>query len=278
MPETTFEEGGPASDQESQRTAEILAAACKVIARAGAGRLSLDEVAREAGVSKALVLYYFRSRKRLLARAYLFADARGLSRVREQVESLPTAAQRLAAILRLYFEPDPEIDEEWILWSELTAGAVFEPELRDAAQQAFAAFSTWLAGIIEEAIVEGSADPDTDSHLAALELMGLIDGLGGLVHCGLASHEQAQAIVSRALQRQLRRAGPERSDEGAAAQELSTFTRALLGRLSDTIRDLGELAGTSGDAQAAEQTSRIAESASRLVARAILTAGQDDAL
>jgi len=74
---------------------------------------------------------------------------------------------------------------------------------------------------------------------------------------------------------QLRWAVPERADEGAAVQELGTFARAAHGRLSATIRDLGEVAGAVGAAQAAEETSRIAESASKVVARAILTGGYE---
>jgi AcrR family transcriptional regulator len=265
------------SGQQYDRASEILAAACKVIARTGARRLSLEEVGREAGVSKALVLYYFRSRKRLLASAYLFADARGLQRVRAQVEALPTAAQRLEEVLRLYFANDSEILEEWVLWSELRSGAVFEPELRATVEQTFSEFSHWLEGIVADALEDGSIDPATDPHTAVLELMAVIDGLAGLMIAGLVSHEQAQEIVSRTLHRQLHWAVPPSTYEadGADAHALGIFVRDLLRRVSATIQDLNELSGANGESEAIQRVSQTVDEAGRTAARAIALTARD---
>lgn len=265
------------SSGQQDRASEILAAACKVIARTGARRLSLEEVANEAGVSKALVLYYFRSRKRLLAQAYLFADARGVRRVRAQVESLPTAAQRLEEVLRLYFTDDSDITEEWMLWSELRSGAVFEPELHAAVEQAFSEFSQWLEGVVAEALDDGSIDPATDPHTTVLELMALIDGLGGLMIAGLVTHKQAQEIVSRTLHRQLQWAVPPSSYEanGADAHAQGIFVRDLLRRLSATIQDLGELSETKAESEATKRVSQIVDRTGRAAARAIAMTAQD---
>ena len=46
---------------------DLLAAAERVVARLGAGGLSFDAVAREAGVSKGAVLHYFRTKDALVA-------------------------------------------------------------------------------------------------------------------------------------------------------------------------------------------------------------------
>ena len=54
----------------------ILAAACRVIAQTGAAGLRMSEVAREAGVSSALLHYYFATRHELLVRSFVFADTR----------------------------------------------------------------------------------------------------------------------------------------------------------------------------------------------------------
>ena len=58
----------------SDRTADILEAACRVIAREGADGLRMGQVAREAGVSSALIHYYFATRADLLLRAFEHAD------------------------------------------------------------------------------------------------------------------------------------------------------------------------------------------------------------
>ncbi len=54
----------------TDRIAAILEAACRVIARDGAHGLHMQAVADEAGVSKALVHYYFATRQELLRRAF----------------------------------------------------------------------------------------------------------------------------------------------------------------------------------------------------------------
>ena len=52
----------------------ILDAACRVIAQAGAARLRVADVAREAGVSTALVHYYFPGRADVIEQAFAHAD------------------------------------------------------------------------------------------------------------------------------------------------------------------------------------------------------------
>ena len=61
--------------REGRREA-ILEAACRVIARGGAERLRMSDVAAEAGVSSALVHYYCATREELLRQAFVHADAR----------------------------------------------------------------------------------------------------------------------------------------------------------------------------------------------------------
>jgi AcrR family transcriptional regulator len=263
----------PASG-ETDRSAAILAAASKVIARQGARSLSIDEVAREAGVSKSLVLYYFRSRRQLLAKAYVFADARGLQRIQAEVDRLLTAAERLKEVLSLYFEDDPDINEEWILWSELRAGAKFEPGLRATAEATFAQFSHWVEKLVSDARDEGSIDVTIDPHETALELMALIDGLGGLVTCGLISREQARTILSRTLDRQLQwvpSPAPGSSSGHEDAHALAPVVRTLLLDLSNSIQRLGDLTVSPDEETAVKQASEIAERLSRSVARAMST-------
>ena len=56
------------------RTNDILRAACRVIAERGCDGMRMGDVARSAGVSSALVHYYFDTRSELLRRAFLYAD------------------------------------------------------------------------------------------------------------------------------------------------------------------------------------------------------------
>src|SRR4051794_8971642 len=58
----------------ADRKTEILEATCRVIAREGVDGLRMGTVAREAGVSSALLHYYFDSRADLLMQAFEHAD------------------------------------------------------------------------------------------------------------------------------------------------------------------------------------------------------------
>ena len=58
----------------ADRTHDILRAACRVIAERGCDGMRMGDVARSAGVSSALVHYYFDTRSELLRRAFLYAD------------------------------------------------------------------------------------------------------------------------------------------------------------------------------------------------------------
>src|SRR5579872_1324316 len=135
VPMSTTEES--AAQPGVDRIDEILAATGSVIARVGMRRLRIQDVAREAGVSKALVHYYFPTREGLLARAYEFADDRARDRVRVEVEGLHSAYERLVRLLLSYFDDQSEMSEEWILWFELSASAVFEPTLRPTMEASF---------------------------------------------------------------------------------------------------------------------------------------------
>ncbi len=83
-----------AADVAAQRRSEILRAAYRVMARAGAQRTPLAKVAEEAGVSKALLLYHFESKDALIMAAFEWALQATATRIREQLDerSDPTAA------------------------------------------------------------------------------------------------------------------------------------------------------------------------------------------
>ena len=68
----------PARAEDRQEA--ILHAACRVIVRDGAHDLRVEDVAREAGVSPALVYYYFDTRARLLGDAFEHADSMSKNR------------------------------------------------------------------------------------------------------------------------------------------------------------------------------------------------------
>ena len=114
----------PAETRSASR--RILSAARVIAARAGAGKITIDAVAKEAGLSKGGVLYNYPTKKALLSG---LLDAM-LAEHRELLESVPE--RRPARTLRGHLETvlqSQEVDDD--LSMAILATAASDPQLLD---------------------------------------------------------------------------------------------------------------------------------------------------
>jgi D-serine deaminase-like pyridoxal phosphate-dependent protein/AcrR family transcriptional regulator len=240
-------EAAPARD----RSEELLAAACRVIALTGARRLSMRDVAAEAGVSKALLHYYFSGRNELLARAYEYADRRGRQRVWQEVEPLESGTVRLSRVLDLYLGEDEQVRADWLLWSELSSTAMFEPELRPAMQSSFEQWSEWIESLVRDAMSEGMVPADQDPRQIALRLSAMIDGLGLLVARQLVDRNAARAALGGYLAVELDGVGhPAGEADGRASPPATGYLRLLAGLTRTAVQELRGLATSAAEERA----------------------------
>jgi AcrR family transcriptional regulator len=183
----------------NDRTSELLDAACRVIARGGASRLRMSDVAREAGVSTALVHYYFATRTALLRETFMYADVKVDAYVEAQIAGLPTAAERLERLLAVYVsDADPTVRENSVLWREMWTNAVFDESLRTAVEESYAGWLDQVQDAIRDAVTEGSATTD-DVEGAAHRLAAIVDGLLARLALGMLTGIQATALVHDTL-------------------------------------------------------------------------------
>lgn len=184
--------GDPAPEP-AARASRILAAAQSLGVRAGVGALSLQAIAEEAGVSKALLLYHFTDKSALLV-----ALAGGLAR---------ESAGRLAAAARSSRAMDA--------WRAL----LLDPAVRGE------------AALLNALALEGEV-PLAPAGQAARETAATTLAVAVLADVGLAPRVPAPAI-GRALLRQLdglAAATPHgEMDADALEAELDTFALSLLG-------------------------------------------------
>jgi AcrR family transcriptional regulator len=135
----------------SRRT-QLLDAAIAVIRRDGAGALTLDAVAAEAGVSKGGVLYHFASKRALIDGL--------LGRWLDDFEAQLAGEDLLAAYVRACdLDPVQSASEFGLL-----AGMIEEPEVLQVARERYA---EWMAGMLD-----GVTDP-VDAWLVRLAADGL---------------------------------------------------------------------------------------------------------
>ena len=181
------------------RRSRILEAACLAIARDGSRRVRLQDIAAEAGVSKALLHYYADSREQLLADTFEYGDERARQRVKQEIASGESGSQQLQQLLHLYFSDETEVREDWRIWSEFSASAVFDPSLRSKMRRAFADWSTWLEDLILAGLRDGSIASDRPPGEMVSDLTALVNGLGLQLVRGLMSAEQARQTLDRAM-------------------------------------------------------------------------------
>lgn len=185
------------------RRNEILEAACHVIGRAGVHELRVEDVAKEVGISPALVYYYFDTRADLLNRAFEYADARSMTNTLAHLDLAAPAAKQVRDILVLELDDAPAVRDNWIIWSEMTAGAFFDDDLK----QAVAKWSNHWVKIVADLIVKGQEDGSVPSSVepdaAAQRMTGMVDSLGGRVLMGVMERERALELLHGAIDREI---------------------------------------------------------------------------
>jgi AcrR family transcriptional regulator len=152
-------------------------AAVRVIAARGLADTRIADVAREAGTSAALVIYYFESKERLLTEALAYAEDRFYLETFHQLTTIDRARDRLAKLIELSV-PDGSFDErdDWVLWIELWTRSLHESH---AARKRSALDRRWrgmLADIVQTGLRSGEF-VDVDAEDFAIQLAALIDGL-----------------------------------------------------------------------------------------------------
>jgi AcrR family transcriptional regulator len=105
-------------DQEARRN-EVTAAATRAIARMGAEGVRVSDVADEAGLSPATVMYYFPTRRELMAAAFTRAIERFHDRRRLAIAGLEDPVAKLVEMIRNGFPTGPDDEEVLILYLAL---------------------------------------------------------------------------------------------------------------------------------------------------------------
>jgi AcrR family transcriptional regulator len=186
-----------------EREEAILGAACRVIAQSGAAGLRMSEVAREAGVSSALLHYYFATRRELLARAFAFADARVDAHVLTLVGSEGSARDRLETLLASYLSAEAVVTEDWVVWSELWRSARFDATLRELLHEADGEWVGQVAALLRDGIADGSIERSIEVDDTAIRLISLVDGLGTRVLAGVLERDEARRLIEGSLTTEL---------------------------------------------------------------------------
>lgn len=161
-----------------RRRLQALEAAVEVIAEKGLSQTRVADVAARAGLSPALLLYYFRSKNQLLTDALTFAEDRFYLAIFHELTELDDPRLSLVRLIDLSCPAEGEdVRGDWALWLELWSRALLYPE---AARKREALDRRWrntIAEIVTAGQDAGCFDPARDAEDFALQLAALMDGL-----------------------------------------------------------------------------------------------------
>jgi AcrR family transcriptional regulator len=141
--------GGGLTDD---RRGQILRAALAVVVERGMPETRIADVAARAGVSPALVIYYFKTKDRLLTEALRLAEDKWYAEGARRMKELPSAAERLEMVVAMTCLPeeDDELEESWVLWLDLWAAAARQPEVRSVREEFDGRWRDTVRAIVKE--------------------------------------------------------------------------------------------------------------------------------
>jgi AcrR family transcriptional regulator len=172
-------EPAPATENSEARRIEMLHAAAELICERGFGDTRIADVAKRAGVSSALVIYYFGTRDRLLVDALRHSEESFYEAAEKMLAEVPSLRERLSLLIKWTCVPsaDNEIPGAWGLWFDLWAQAFRHEEVKAGRVELDARWRRMIVDAIRSAEASAELDVTVDARMFALEFGALLDGL-----------------------------------------------------------------------------------------------------
>jgi AcrR family transcriptional regulator len=172
-----------------RRREEILDATIAVVARKGFANTRVSDVAKELGVSSALIHYHFEVKDVLFAEAFQHAATADLAGLDAAIAREPSPIKQLDTVLRRSIPEDGEVG--WTVWIDGWGEALRVEALRRISAELDVRWQQAIEAVIAHGVADGSFRCK-DAGASAWRLSALLDGLAiqVSVHGGLLSPEQ----------------------------------------------------------------------------------------
>jgi AcrR family transcriptional regulator len=172
-------EPAPATEQNEARRVEMLRAAAQLICERGFGDTRIADVAKRAGVSSALVIYYFGTRDRLLVDALRYSEESFYEAAEQMLAEVSSLRERLSLLTKWTCVPEgnDEIPGAWGLWFDLWAQAFRHDEIKAGRAEQDARWRKMIVNAVKSAEASDEVDIKVNARMFALEFSALLDGL-----------------------------------------------------------------------------------------------------
>ncbi len=158
------------------KQAHLIRCAYKVMGEKGLNGLSLQDVADEAGVSKAILPYYFDSKENLILLTIRWVLARVAQRIREAIADAETAEAKAQAMIDAIFVGPESNRRFYLVFFDFLGYAARSDKFADVAST----FHDICNSLYAEVVCLGQEEGvfrDVDAWEAATVVRALVDGL-----------------------------------------------------------------------------------------------------
>ncbi|GIM93980.1 TetR/AcrR family transcriptional regulator [Paractinoplanes toevensis] len=160
----------------ARKRADVLVAACAVVAERGADATRFTDVTAATGVGVSTLQYYFGSREDMLIAVFRFAAQSDFDAVTPRLAGIGDAWERLLVIAS-HLTGAVGSDTGWRLWVESWRWALRDPELRAEVLGDYRRWHEMLASIIAAGVADRRFGTDAAPMDVARQALALIDGL-----------------------------------------------------------------------------------------------------
>jgi AcrR family transcriptional regulator len=157
------------------RAYELVRSAYQVITRQGSHRLSLQDVADQAGVSKGMVLYYFKTKERLFLVTMRWALERTAARIRQRIAGAGDPDEVIAALVDAIFVGPEQNRAFYLLYLDLIEHAARVPSFGQLSDMAHEIINGLYEEVIRDGVARGGLRVE-DPVAAAAAMRALIEG------------------------------------------------------------------------------------------------------
>jgi TetR/AcrR family fatty acid metabolism transcriptional regulator len=176
QPNTLIQVSDHDGDYLAPKQAHLIRSAYKVMGEKGLGRLSLQDVADEAEVSKAILPYYFESKENLILLTMRWVLARVAQRIREAIAGAENAEAKVSAMVDAIFVSPESNRRFYLVFFDFLGYAARDDRFGDVS----ATFHEICNGLYAEVIQLGQEEgifSKRDASEAATVVRALVDGL-----------------------------------------------------------------------------------------------------
>ncbi len=167
----------PRIDTESLRKRQIIEATRDVISEKGLDRTTMRDIGHRAGMSAAIVCYYFDDKKRLMKETLIDAAAAHRNTLEGIMASDLAPMAKLEAAVQDSLPVTGDQQREYRFWLDYWAEAARDPDLREFISESDARFRRFFTGLIEEGAAAGVFRSDLPAADLAADVTGIIIGL-----------------------------------------------------------------------------------------------------